>query len=60
VATSDDGGDLAQCSFCAKDQTQVRRLIAGSGVCICDECVDLCNDILAEELGASAGERDRG
>jgi hypothetical protein len=38
-----------QCSFCGKDQDQVQKLIAGSGVFICDECVDLCNRILADE-----------
>jgi ATP-dependent Clp protease ATP-binding subunit ClpX len=36
------------CSFCRKDQDQVRKLIAGPAVYICDECVDLCNDLLAE------------
>merc|ERR1712078_619907 len=38
------------CSFCAKSQDQVRKLIAGPGVYICDECIDLCNEILDEEL----------
>ena len=46
-----DGGDLVQCSFCTKGPDQVKKLIAGSNVYICDECIDLCNDILAEELG---------
>ncbi len=40
--------DLA-CSFCGKNQKQVKKLIAGPGVRICDECIDLCNEILAEE-----------
>lgn len=40
-----------QCSFCGKQSTQVRKLIAGSGVYICNECVDLCNQILAQETG---------
>ena len=40
--------DLA-CSFCGKGQKQVKKLIAGPGVYICDECIDLCNEILAEE-----------
>ena len=39
-----------KCSFCGKSQEQVRKLIAGPGVYICDECVDLCNEILDEEL----------
>jgi hypothetical protein len=41
----------AQCSFCGKDNTQVRKLVAGAGVYICSECVDLCNEIIAEETG---------
>jgi len=40
------------CSFCGKSQDQVRKLIAGPTVYICDECVDLCNDMIAEEIGA--------
>ena len=43
-----------KCSFCGKSQEQVRKLIAGPGVYICDECVDLCNEILDEELFDSA------
>ena len=39
-----------KCSFCSKSQDQVRKLIAGPGVYICDECIDLCNEILDEEL----------
>src|SRR5271156_6665589 len=39
-----------KCSFCTKSQDQVKKLIAGPGVYICDECVDLCNEILDEEL----------
>src|SRR2546427_6059939 len=42
-----EGG--VQCSFCGKTQDQVRKLIAGPKVYICDECIDLCNDIIAEE-----------
>lgn len=45
-----DGADLLKCSFCGKSQRQVKRLIAGSGVYICDECIELCNEIVAEEL----------
>ena len=44
-----------KCSFCGKSQEQVRKLIAGPGVYICDECVDLCNEILDEELLESNG-----
>ena len=44
-----------KCSFCGKSQDQVRKLIAGPGVYICDECIDLCNEILDEELLDSEG-----
>ncbi len=40
-----------KCSFCGKTQNQVLKLIAGPGVYICDQCVDLCNDVIAEEVG---------
>jgi len=50
VAKFGDGGDLVKCSFCGKSQKQVKKLIAGPGVYICDECIELCNDIIAEEL----------
>lgn len=45
-----------KCSFCGKSQEQVRKLIAGPGVYICDECVELCNEILDEELMGTSGE----
>src|SRR4030081_3260052 len=45
-----DGVDLLKCSFCGKSQKQVKKLIAGPGVYICDECIDLCNEIIEEEL----------
>ena len=45
-----DGGKLLYCSFCGKSQHEVRKLIAGPSVFVCDECVDLCNDIIQEEL----------
>ncbi|GAC1362254.1 MAG: ATP-dependent Clp protease ATP-binding subunit ClpX [Actinomycetota bacterium] len=48
-----DGGDLLKCSFCGKSQKQVKKLIAGPGVYICDECIDLCNEIIEEELTES-------
>jgi ATP-dependent Clp protease ATP-binding subunit ClpX len=50
VAKFGDGGELLKCSFCGKSQKQVKRLIAGPGVYICDECIDLCNEIIEEEL----------
>jgi len=46
---TDDRGQL-KCSFCGKSQDQVKRLVAGPGVYICDECIELCNDIIEEEL----------
>ena len=46
--------DLLKCSFCGKTQKQVKKLIAGPGVYICDECIELCNEIIIEEL-AEAG-----
>ena len=45
---------LLYCSFCGKSQHEVRKLIAGPSVFICDECVDLCNDIIREELQENA------
>jgi ATP-dependent Clp protease ATP-binding subunit ClpX len=53
VAKFGDGGDLLKCSFCGKSQKQVKKLIAGPGVYICDECIDLCNEIIEEELSQS-------
>src|SRR5574340_307256 len=50
MARIGDGGDLLKCSFCGKSQKQVNKLIAGPGVYICDECIDLCNEIIEEEL----------
>ena len=46
----DDSGKLLYCSFCGKSQHEVRKLIAGPSVFVCDECVDLCNDIIREEI----------
>jgi ATP-dependent Clp protease ATP-binding subunit ClpX len=48
--SSDDDNKLLYCSFCGKSQHEVRKLIAGPSVFICDECVDLCNDIIREEI----------
>ena len=46
-----ESGEILKCSFCGKSQKQVRKLIAGPGVYICDECIELCNEIIEEELG---------
>ena len=54
--TSGDSGKLLYCSFCGKSQNEVRKLIAGPSVFICDECVDLCNDIIREEIQEASGE----
>jgi ATP-dependent Clp protease ATP-binding subunit ClpX len=50
VAKFGDSGELLKCSFCSKSQKQVKKLIAGPGVYICDECIELCNEIIEEEL----------
>ncbi len=50
----DDNGKLLYCSFCGKSQHEVRKLIAGPSVFICDECVELCNDIIREEIQEDA------
>lgn len=52
----DDNGKLLYCSFCGKSQHEVRKLIAGPSVFICDECVDLCNDIIREEIQESTAD----
>ncbi|MCL4422347.1 MAG: ATP-dependent Clp protease ATP-binding subunit ClpX [Actinobacteria bacterium] len=57
MAKFGEGGDLVKCSFCGKSQKQVKKLIAGPGVYICDECIDLCNDIIEEELADSTDVR---
>ena len=56
---TDDNGKLLYCSFCGKSQHEVRKLIAGPSVFICDECVDLCNDIIREEVQEAASEAGR-
>ncbi|GAA2523473.1 ATP-dependent Clp protease ATP-binding subunit ClpX [Rarobacter incanus] len=53
-----DGSDLLKCSFCGKTQKQVKRLIAGPGVYICDECIELCNEIVEEELNTDSATQD--
>ena len=55
-STSGDNGKLLYCSFCGKSQNEVRKLIAGPSVFICDECVDLCNDIIREEIQEASSE----
>src|SRR5438128_1682272 len=50
MARASDGNEQLLCSFCGKSQRQVKKLIAGPGVYICDECIDLCNEIIDEEL----------
>ena len=57
MARSADGADLLKCNFCGKSQKQVRKLIAGPGVYICDECIGLCNEIIEEELSESTPEQ---
>ena len=53
MARLGDGGELLKCSFCGKSQKQVKKLIAGPGVYICDECIDLCNEIIEEEFSVT-------
>ncbi|HVM20766.1 MAG TPA: ClpX C4-type zinc finger protein, partial [Egibacteraceae bacterium] len=50
MAKFGESGDLLKCSFCGKSQKQVKKLIAGPGVYICDECIELCNEIIEEEF----------
>ncbi len=52
--TLSESSELLKCSFCGKSQKQVRKLIAGPGVYICDECIELCNEIIEEELGVAS------
>ena len=59
MAKFGEGGELLKCSFCGKSQKQVKKLIAGPGVYICDECIDLCNEIIEEEL-SDTGDVDFG
>ncbi|WDE13622.1 ATP-dependent protease ATP-binding subunit ClpX [Thalassomonas haliotis] len=54
-----DNGKLLYCSFCGKSQHEVRKLIAGPSVFICDECVELCNDIIREEIKEIAPKQDK-
>ena len=54
MAKFGESGELLKCSFCGKTQKQVKKLIAGPGVYICDECIDLCNEIIEEELSETS------
>ena len=54
MARMGESSELLKCSFCGKSQKQVKKLIAGPGVYICDECIDLCNEIIEEELAESS------
>ncbi|MBM3682947.1 MAG: ATP-dependent Clp protease ATP-binding subunit ClpX [Actinobacteria bacterium] len=54
MAKFGEGTELLKCSFCGKTQKQVKKLIAGPGVYICDECIELCNEILEEELSSKS------
>ena len=54
MARASEGNEQLLCSFCGKSQRQVKKLIAGPGVYICDECIDLCNEIIDEELTTPA------
>ena len=54
-STEGHGTALLYCSFCGKSQHEVRKLIAGPSVFICDECVELCNDIIREEMQDNVG-----
>ena len=57
---SKDGKNTLYCSFCGKSQHEVRKLIAGPTVFICDECVELCNDIIREEIQEKSSNKEGG
>ena len=57
MPSTTDGPEQLKCSFCGKSQRHVRKLIAGPGVYICDECIELCNDIVEDELSEESAER---
>ncbi len=60
MTSKPEGEKLLYCSFCGKNQHEVRKLIAGPSVFICDECVDLCNDIIREEVQQDGTRKPRG
>ena len=55
-----ESADLLKCSFCGKSQKQVKKLIAGPGVYICNECIELCNEIIEEELNVGSAPEEKG
>ena len=59
VPKFDDDAKPAACSFCGKSQNEVRKLVAGPSVHICDECIELCKNILIEELDTGSGRKDK-
>ena len=59
MARASEGNEQLLCSFCGKSQRQVKKLIAGPGVYICDECIELCNEIIEEELYKNVDENLR-
>ena len=56
---SSSGDKLLYCSFCGKSQHEVKKLIAGPSVFICDECIDLCNDIILDEANTEIGTEEK-
>ena len=60
MARMQESGDLLKCSFCGKSQKQVKRLIAGPGVYICNECIELCNEMIEEELDTGSSSSENG
>ena len=55
-----EGGDKLSCSFCGKSQDIVKKLVAGPGVYICDECIELCNEIVSEDFESTSIEKNFG
>ena len=60
MARMQESADLLKCSFCGKSQKQVKRLIAGPGVYICNECIELCNEMIEEELDTGSSSSENG
>ncbi|KGF18146.1 ATP-dependent Clp protease ATP-binding subunit ClpX [Corynebacterium freneyi] len=60
MARMQESADLLKCSFCGKSQKQVKKLIAGPGVYICNECIELCNEIIEEELNVGSAPEESG
>ena len=60
MARMQESADLLKCSFCGKSQKQVKRLIAGPGVYICNECIELCNEMIEEELDTGSSSAENG